>query len=218
MIRKFIFLAFFTGISSQAQIRNAGDVEISPFFGYLSSNYYGGQSVKNNKSISNVYFGASLDFYQNEKWSIKTGLEYLPLGSSAIIKKQLPGVFNTSGTYFAEAEENLNFIAIPFHMNYHFGKKRNWNFEFGPTFSHIISAKSDGEKISKGLKKFQFGLGLGVGYNFIINDSFSLAIEHQEYLGVINNFKKEKNYSKYVYIFNYYGSFNLKAVFKIDKK
>ena len=201
----FALLAFF---AASAQVREKGAIEVSPFVGVSSANYYGDSDLlEYNDAVFAPTFGVNANFYLNNRWSLRTGLEYQTMGTS-IEYNNLYSNMNT--------EEKLNFVALPIHASYHFGSTRKWYLNFGPTLDFLTSASSNGEDIKEGIKSVQFGLGIGIGYKFYINEHFSIGIDHQEYISFVNNLSLINKGGPF--IGNIFGSFSVKAVFTLGSK
>jgi len=201
-MKKTLLIALLFSCASHAQIREKGEIEVSPFVGFSTSSYYGSTGGIVYEPRYSVYFGVNGDFYLNEKWSIRTGVEYQRFGT-------------TEAKYFGDREkidEKLNFVAVPLHANIHFGKKRNWNINFGPTVAFLTSANSDGVDVTQFINPVHVALGAGVGYKFYINDSFGVQLNYQQQFGVNSNFKQGDFMSSVL------GGFNVKAVFKLGSK
>lgn len=205
-MKKTLLIALLFSCASHAQIREKGEIEVSPFIGYSVANYYGDVGVLN-ESVENPYFGINGDFYLNDRWSIRTGIEYQSMGSQGYTFFYMPEHF----------KEKLDFISVPLHASYHFGKTRKWYLNFGPTVEFLTKAISNGQDISNGINPVQVGLGIGIGYKIYINEKFSIGIGHQEYISFVNNLKSNP-YRNNPYIGNMFGSFNVKAVFKLGSK
>lgn len=153
----------------------------------------------------------------NNRWSLRTGLEYQTLGSSVYTSELISNPQeNYYYRYFYESEK-LNFVAIPIHANIHIGKSRNWHINFGPTVSFLTGANFGGERVEiDNLRKEHVGFGLGFGYRFNIHENFSLGIEHQEYISFTNNLNTFNSYGSF--IGNIAGNFSVKAIFKLGSK
>ena len=217
-MKKTFLFAVLASSAVNAQIRERNDIEIAPFIGINSSNYYGDVSLNNsNKALYTPVFGVTADFYINNRWSLRTGLEYQTLGSSVYTSELINNPQdNYYYRYFYESEK-LNFVAIPIHANIHIGKSRNWHINFGPTVSFLTGANFGGEKVEiDNLRKEHFGFGLGFGYRFNIHENFSLGIEHQEYISFTNNLNTFNSYGSF--IGNIAGNFSVKAIFKLGSK
>ena len=203
-MKKTLLFALLASFAVNAQVREKGEIEVSPFIGISSANYFGDVGMMN-EAVINPYFGANLDFYLNNRWSLKTGIEYQTMGSQG----------ESYGFYgFESFEEKLNFISLPIHANYHFSKNRRWYLNFGPTINFLTEATSNGIDMKEGITPVQLGLGLGIGYKIYVNERFSIGIDHQEYIGFTNNLKSSYNNNNF-FIGNIFGSFNVKAIFKI---
>lgn len=217
-MKKTLLFAVVASSAVNAQIRERNDIEIAPFIGINSSNYYGDVSLNNsNKALYTPVFGVTADFYMNNRWSLRTGLEYQTLGSSVYTSELINNPQdNYYYRYFYESEK-LNFVAIPIHANIHIGKSRNWHINFGPTVSFLTGANFGGEKVEiDNLRKEHVGFGLGFGYRFNIHENFSLGIEHQEYISFTNNLNTFNSYGSF--IGNIAGNFSVKAIFKLGSK
>ncbi len=217
-MKKTLLFAVVASSAVNAQIRERNDIEIAPFIGINSSNYYGDVSLNNsNKALYTPVFGVTADFYMNNRWSLRTGLEYQTIGSSVYTSELINNPQdNYYYRYFYESEK-LNFVAIPIHANIHIGKSRNWHINFGPTVSFLTGANFGGEKVEiDNLRKEHVGFGLGFGYRFNIHENFSLGIEHQEYISFTNNLNTFNSYGSF--IGNIAGNFSVKAIFKLGSK
>ena len=215
---KKIFLLFsLFSVCSYAQIREENNVELSPFIGYLRSDYFGGKTTKSTESIGNIQIGVNLDVYLNNRISLKTGLEFVTLGSSAngqkfIITEEGEGKYIDS-----KFKDHLYFIGVPFHVNIHIGKKRNWNLDLGPTLSYMLTAKKETGLLFEDVNKLQLGWSFAAGYRIPVSETFAIIFEYQQYYGFINNNKKSRypNYRSLKAVNNYYGAFNIKGVFNL---
>lgn len=203
-MKKTLFIALMASFAVNAQVREKGEVEVSPFIGVSTANYFGDVGMMN-EAVVNPYFGANLDLYFNNRWSLKTGVEYQTMGSQG----------ESYGFYgFESFEEKINFVSVPIHANYHFSKNRRWYLNFGPTINFLTEATSNGMNMKEGITPVQLGLGIGIGYKIYVNERFSIGIDHQEYIGFTNNLKSKYNNND-LFIGNYFGSFSVKAIFKL---
>lgn len=215
-MKKTLFIALMVSFAVNAQVRERNDIEIAPFVGINSSNYYGDITYigDSNRALFTPIFGVTADFYMNNRWSLRTGLEYQTLGSSVYTSELISNPQeNYYYRYFYESEK-LNFVTIPIHANIHIGKSRNWHINFGPTVSFLTGANFGGERVEiDNLRKEHVGFGLGFGYRFNIHENFSIGIEHQEYISFTNNLNTFNSYGSF--IGNIAGNFSVKAIFKI---
>ena len=211
-----LIIALLTSFITNAQVREKNDIEIAPFIGINSSNYYGDISYigTSNKALYTPVFGVTADFYMNNRWSLRTGLEYQTLGSSVYSYDFINNPQDNNYYRYFYENEKLNFVVVPIHANIHIGKSRNWHINFGPTVSFLTGANFGGEKVEiDNLRKEHIGFGLGFGYRFNIHENFSLGIEHQEYISFTNNLNTFNSYNSF--IGNIAGNFSVKAIFKI---
>jgi len=163
---------FFTA-QSFAQY-NKKDITIAPHLGLALSTYTTDENVEYNYRTS-LALGAAVDFYFNDRWSLRTGVFYAPLGAE--------DDFNNL--------DKLNYLSIPLNANWHFGSRRNWYLNFGPSFKFLMGATgefSDGSEIELDdfIKSFDAGLDLGIGYRFNVDENLQLFGEYQGYAGFID--------------------------------
>ncbi|UUV20470.1 PorT family protein [Paenimyroides aestuarii] len=219
MRKKLVACLLFTSLIANAQLKEKNDIEIAPCVGINSSNYYESVSYTggSNKALFTPFFGITADFYVNNRWSLRTGLEYQTLGSSVYTSELINNPQdNYYYRYFYESEK-LNFLVIPIHANIHIGKSRKWHINFGPTVSFLTGANFGGEKVEiDHLRKEHLGFGVGFGYRFNIHENLSLGIEHQEYISFTNNLNTFNSNGSF--IGNIAGNFSVKAIFKLDSK
>jgi len=208
MRKIYLSAAFLACLSSFAQIeppqKNENSfikkVELAAVVGVGTANYTTTDVVLSNKPLTSVNFGINADLYFSEAWSLKTGLFYQKMGSK----------------YNANKEE-LNYLTVPLNASWHFGKKRNWNLNFGPmigflTTAHYFSSYGTKEDMSELMNKTQVGLNLGIGYKFEVTTAFSLLIETQGMVGLSN-----AGSTSQVNLRNQYGSFNIGGVYTFGK-
>lgn len=187
-----------------SQIREKGTIELMPIVGH-STSYHIHSLFLGSSYVSGVQLGVYGDYYLNDRWSFRSGLLYQSMGTEKI--------------YFAifknNYSEKTNYITLPLTMNIHFGSTRKWYVNYGVSVGALISAKADYYDgngyvdIKKDANSFQFGLNGGIGYKIEVSPKFSIAIDNSNMLGLTKT-TKEKNGR------NFYASFNLGAVFKIE--
>lgn len=193
-MKKLIFaLTILTMTSLNAQQRSKNDVELTPILGVAFSNYYGEDRLEN-QNLSSTQFGADLDFFFNNRWSLRSGLLFQTMGSKVA----------------RNYTEKLHYITVPVNANWHFGSTRKWNLNFGPNFSFLTAAEGNGIDLKDEANSFQLGLAYGIGYKIEVNEKFSILIDYQGITG-LTDVPKDNYYT----IRNTYGSFNIGGVFKL---
>lgn len=192
-MKKIILIAVLaTGLCATAQKRVRGDVEITPYIGYHSSTY-SSNYISNTNTLNTLQFGVLGDFYFNNRWSIRTGLQSQTMGVEAF-----------------GFDEKLNYIQIPVNANWHFGSSRAWNLNFGLTGGVLTSAKSGGEDISELVEGTQIGLSFGIGYKIFLNKRTGLLIDYQAFSGMTDITKNPR-----FDVRNIGGSLNLGCVVRL---
>lgn len=208
-MNKYTLFSMFAFISMNAQVHEKNDIEVSALIGLASSDFYGAPSASQFDPIYTPTFGINGDYFVNNRWSLRLGFEYRTFGAkSEIFDGYVNRVF--------EAKQKLNYLFVPIHANWHFGKNRNWNLNFGPSVSFLESYTFNGTKArTENLSKTQIGLGFGIGYKFVLSEKFSIGIEHQEYMSFMGILKKEHYNSYYG---NVGGSFNVRVIYNLNSK
>ena len=169
---------------ANAQSKEKGSVEITPKIGFSGFSEQNGKNSTN--SNSGVELGATVDYYFNNRWSLRSGITADKMGGSyANNNNQL-------------LEDKLNYLSIPVNANWHFGSTRKWNLNFGFSPSFLSSAKTvtpvaEYNLSSSDIKSFQLGLTYGIGYKIEITKKFGLLLDAQFFDGLtnINNFSSD---------------------------
>lgn len=165
-----------TGVN--AQERDNGDIEITPYIGY-SSAFLNGDEVGELDSRNTVAFGVIGNYFFNDRWSLRSGLEYAPLGAT-----------------FGNSELKLDYLNIPINANWHFGSTRKWHLNFGVTPGFLLSADTDGQDVKDGTESFQLGVSYGIGYKIEVSESFSVLIDGQGFFGVTNILEEAEDFTR----------------------
>ncbi|MBW4358913.1 porin family protein [Flavobacterium taihuense] len=186
---------------ANAQSKEKGTFEITPKIGYSIFNE--NNENNNTHSISAVSFGATADYYFNNRWSLRSGLSFDKMG----------------GTYDAgegTLEDKLNYLSIPLNANWHFGSTRKWNLNFGFSPSFLLNAEvSDTaghsmEIPSSIIESFQLGFTYGIGYKIEVNEKFGILLDWQGFAGLTNINKANSSDIK-----NSGSSFNVGGVIQL---
>ncbi|WP_165764753.1 porin family protein [Winogradskyella aurantia] len=162
-------IAAFTSISTHAQMRESGDIELVPYIAY-SSAFFNGDNADFYDYRTSVSFGVKGDYYFNDRWSIRSGVAFDAMGAS----------FNNG------PDVELNYISVPVNANWHFGSTRKWNLNFGLTPSFLTSAEVQSVDIAEEVSSFSLGISYGIGYKIEISEAFSIMIDLQGNLGISN--------------------------------
>lgn len=187
----YFFIVFFISTSLFSQIREEQTIELTVKIGKSSFRYY--VSGHPSGSLSSINFGVSGDYYLNKTWSIQTGLLYQKMGGT---------------TYNSKYE--VDYINIPFNMNWHFGKTKKWNLNFGIIQSFRTNNSSSQNILGATIKNTQTAINLGFGYRIKINDKIGILLDYQ-FLSGMNNIDKDEIYR----ITNKGSNINLGTILKI---
>ena len=185
---------------ANAQVKEKGTIEITPKIGFSSFAEY---SEKDTSGSNNgVEFGATVDYYFNNRWSLRSGLVADKMGSR----------IEDAGNVY---EDELNYLGIPINANWHFGSTRKWNLNFGLSPSFLTSAKfiENGSTTTipdNAIESFQLGLTYGIGYKIEINQRFGILIDSQFFNGLTNiNKASQQRIQNSGYSFNVGGVIQL---------
>lgn len=167
-----------------AQSREKGTIEITPKIGY--SHFNENNEGEGTDSNSGVGFGATTDYYFNNRWSLRSGLVFDKMGG----KYSLPvdyiyDIYTTPPN--VNYEDKFYYLSIPINANWHFGSTRNWNLNFGFSPSFLLNAEVNDIEIPKNsIESFQLGLTFGIGYKIEITKKFGILIDFQGFAGLTN--------------------------------
>ena len=184
------------GLTANAQEREKGDIELAPYIG-VSQSFFNGDNAAFYDTKNSVTFGVKGDYFFNDRWSLRSGLQYDSMGASV----------NSN-------DLNLNYLSIPLNANWHFGSTRKWNLNFGLTPGFLLEAEAEsGEDLSNEVKSFQLGISYGIGYKLEVSENFSLLFDVQGNVGVTNFNDIDSVVS--ISQLNAFSSFNIGGVFKL---
>ena len=79
---KIFLLLILISVSSVAlaQVRERGDIELAPNIGYATA-FLNGDDVDGQSYQNGLQFGAIVDIFFNDRWSLRTGASYMQMGS-----------------------------------------------------------------------------------------------------------------------------------------
>ncbi|MCA0153576.1 outer membrane beta-barrel protein [Winogradskyella vincentii] len=185
------------------QIREKGNIELTPIIGYSASNQLD-SFLFGSSSVSGIQIGAYGNFFFNNRWSIRIGLLYQRMGTNSV----------DFFIFTDEYSERTTYLTIPLTVNYHFGTNRNWYINYGAGFGILTNAEAnynDGNgyvDINDFANPTQFGINCGIGYKFNIAPEFLVIVENSNFIGLADSTKQKSGK-------NFHMSFNVGAIFKI---
>ena len=116
-------------------------------------------------------------------------------------KTLLPAISYSSGLYyqsFFPSKPTVSLIKLPIGFDFLFGKKFQFLFGFGIFSEYVINTRNinnyNGNYNNGVYTNFQLGLNADIGFNYRINEKYSIFIKVIEDLG-ITTFYKEPYYS-----------------------
>ena len=217
MKKHFILLALFATSVSFAQDREKGTIEIAPTVGISVAQYLGVNSYYNADPLYSSTVGVNFDVYLSNVWSLRSGLHYQIMGG-----EEYNYYYNSTNFTSSWTTQRLDYLTLPIHGNLHFGSKRNWNLNFGPTIGFLLRAEYESNNYvmdnSEHFKRAQLGLGVGMGHNFKIKENMGIGLQLNQTIGLTNidnnrfyvsNFYNDNNY----YTQNYYITLGVSFIF-----
>lgn len=186
----FIVFLFSFLISFSTYAQTKGIVEYGANIGYNSS------TVSNSDGSADrgigINIGVAIDYYFSKRWSIKGKLIYDQKGwDKGFIEFYGfdPNSEGPSGSY--STNYDLNYLTIPVMANWHFGRTKNWYFNFGPYVGFLMSAKETrfGTDVKEAFNTTDFGLALGIGVKIPVSDKLKISLEYDGQSGFSNVFK-----------------------------
>ena len=196
-MKKSLALLALTAFSfTNAQIKEKGTIEITPKIG--NSRFFESNEDDASGYNSGVEFGATIDYYFNNRWSLRSGLIFQKMGGRSKVKLSdiNPSIIDFFDPSFnpnssITVEDKFNYVSIPVNANWHFGSTRKWNLNFGLSPSFLTSANivinGIKSKIPKSdIESFQLGFSYGIGYKIEITKKFGLLIDVQFFDGLTN--------------------------------
>ncbi|ESU22929.1 hypothetical protein FEDK69T_17080 [Flavobacterium enshiense DK69] len=163
------------------------------------------------KSLIGVHVGGFVECRVNDKFAIQPELLFSMQGT-----KYEYSEFDGFDTYDVEEKLKLNYLNIPIMVKYYATEK--FNIEAGPQVGFLLSAKdeydvsssfgsaSGEENVKDFVKSVDFGLNLGVGFDF--TDNIFAGARYNFGLSNINDYGDDDDFK------SYNGVFSLSAGYK----
>ncbi len=185
MKKKIITVKLLIAFSVIGFAQKKGDVEFGINLGLNSSNVT--SEYLSSDTGTGVNLGFAADYFFSDSWSLKGKIIYDQKGWDN-------GYFDDGINEF-RTNYNLNYLTIPVMANWHFGKKKNWNLNFGPYAGFLLSAEETAYNTN--VKEFfntnDFGLNIGIGVKFPLSNKLKLNIEYEAQSGFSDVFKDNNN-------------------------
>jgi len=133
-----------------------GDKEFSIQVGLNSATFTDNDGDRGDEA-SGALLGAKASFYWSNRWSFTTGAYY-----------------DQKGTSFGAINETfrLNYLTVPLNADWHFGRNRRWNLNFGLNAGIFLSGSSAGVSIEDGINSLDLGIQLGIGHKIPVGDNY----------------------------------------------
>lgn len=202
----FVVIAIFTLGSVNAQEKK--NVELGVNIGLSFSNVSDIDANESTSSKISYNIGASGEYYFSNRWGLKAKLIYDRKGwSDGFIYDEILDLF------VENVDFKLNYLTIPVMANWHFGSNRNWYLNFGPYVGFLVNATESWSEsdLKDSFESVDFGIALGIGYKFTLNDTTKLFVEYDAQSGLSEIFK----YSDMETITNGRNSVNVGVLFNI---
>ena len=182
MTKKLLFTALTVIGFLSARSQQKGTVEFGAGLGVNISTVSNGE--QNANSLIGINVAGSGEYYFSDRWGIKAKLIYDAKGWADGF------ITDTDTDQTIITDFKLNYLTIPVMANWHFGSKRNWYLNFGPYVGILLNAEDSrmGLDLKKGFESTDFGLALGIGYKFSVNEKLKLFVEYDGQSGFADVF------------------------------
>jgi hypothetical protein len=192
MSKKFILLLIF-GILYSNLINAQNEIRIGVNIGGTYSKFREKEKIEIANTRIDFLLGVSFEYNLQKNLSIKTNINYEPKSYS-----QKGYDFQTGLISNERRKINIfNYLSFPILIKYKFGNSRSFFIEGGPFIGHLLNSKyeyndlPDLERTSLN-QKTDFGLSIGIGKIFQLNDKSNINIQLRENLG-LPNISKDQN-------------------------
>ena len=168
----FIVLGVYSLVSAQAQVKERGDTEFGIEVGLNGSDITTGDGWDNTDFLTGLNAGVSGDLYFSDKWSLKVKVLYEQKGAGNGLQFQ-----DDQGNNYYGYNFKASYITIPVLANWHFGRTRNWYFDFGPYVGILTSASYGGQDLKYLTNSTDIGFRADVGIKLPISQTSNFFIE-----------------------------------------
>ena len=183
------------------------------------SNIRGNEIAETNKYDANFLIGASIEIPLNDRFSLLGNLNYERKTFKNTINVLSDDPFDpVIFTRNVDVKGRLEYLTIPVNLKYYIDKNKRF-YVNGGVFAGIFlnsNTKAEGENSNNDendlFKTVDFGVNLGIGTNFKINEKNSLNLEVRHNYG-LTNISKARVYNDDTVKTN---SFNLIANWQFD--
>lgn len=200
-------LLIFSGIYSAAFAQNKNTAEFGINAGINVSTILDSQTGQHTTYSTGVNFGASLEYYFSNIWSLKAKAIYDQKGwGNGFVT--LP-----DGTEVDGVDYHLNYITVPVMASWHFGQTYNWYINFGMYAGFLSSASesSNSADVNQAFNKTDVGLAYGIGIKLPVANKVKVFFEYDGQVGFTNVFvQSDGNYQNDRDSFNIGLAFSLK--------
>ncbi|MFY0482555.1 porin family protein [Flavobacterium sp. PLA-1-15] len=229
-MKNYFLLLLVICTASFAQDKPQFGVNLGGTYSNVRTNNFNDQivSFKDSKYDVNFLVGVSIEIPLNEKFSFVGNINYerKSYKRNAVFSQSNFEDFDPildNRTYVSEEyKTRLEYITVPLNMKYYIDSEKKFYVNGGPFLGFFFNSnyKTDGENSGDGndnFKTLDFGVNLGIGTNFKINDKSSLNLEIRHNYGLIdiNKIESTPTFTAFVsYVKT--NSFNLIANYQFD--
>jgi len=177
-------LFIFSGIYATAFAQNKNTAEFGVNVGINVSTILDSQTGQHTTYGTGVNFGASMEYYFSNTWSLKAKAIYDQKGWGNGF------VTLADGTEIDGVDYHLNYITVPVMASWHFGYTNNWYINFG-LYAGFLSSSSESSHsadVSQAFNSTDVGLAYGIGVKLPVANKVKVFFEYDGQVGFTNVF------------------------------
>ncbi|CAH8289737.1 outer membrane protein with beta-barrel domain [Mariniflexile fucanivorans] len=193
--RNFITAFIFLLIYQFSQSQNNDNFKVGLNLGSNLFDLTHDESFNRYKGALSYSFGMSFEYIINSKFSIVSNINY----DNKIMKTDYYSFYDLENMQELPAEDKtkFNYINVPLLIRFYFGNNNTFYSNAGLFYNYAINIqnvgklKETGETVTffeheKIIKKYDYGVSLGIGTNFNLGDKNVFSIELKDELGIAN--------------------------------
>ncbi|RTY94993.1 porin family protein [Flavobacterium sp. GT3R68] len=144
--------------------------------------------------------GINLEYLIKQKWSLKAELNYERKTQKADNRIEITDNDGFTTVHEFTTKKKYDYLVVPIMLKYSFTEKNSYYLNGGPFIGYLIKSKitsefnstefnTDDRDTTDNNKKMDFGVSVGLGKSFTLNQKSTFYIEIRENMGLSNTSK-----------------------------